>query len=304
VAHALSAALRRPWVADFRDPWARAPWRENRPHFVQRVLARLERQVVRRATAVLFVTAGNFREFETFYGPSVAARFHLIPNGCDPSEFDRLTASPRADQFVLLHAGSLYEARNPLPLLRAVANAVSRGAIDPRSFRLRLVGQMTVRGVDLDAVARSFGLDGVIEVVPRVPRDQSLTEMLSASALLLVQPITTVSVPGKLYEYLAAGRPILAMTAESETADIVRASGNGIVVPADDEDQITAGLLQVMELARRQPGPVHPDLFDGRIGASNAAAILRQIAWAPSNGTGREFTVERASAPAPKDTLQ
>ena len=56
VARALSGLLGRAWVADFRDPWSRAPWREDRPPFVLRALARLERQVVARADAVLFVT--------------------------------------------------------------------------------------------------------------------------------------------------------------------------------------------------------------------------------------------------------
>jgi len=87
-----------------------------------------------------------------------------------------------------------------------------------------------------------------------------------------------VSVPGKLYEYLAAGRPILAMTAEGETADIVRASGNGVVVPADDEAGIEAGLLQVIAMAGRPLAPVDAALYDGRIGAVRTEALLRQFA--------------------------
>ena len=305
VARALSAALRRPWVADFRDPWARAPWRENRPDFVRRMLARLERMVIRRADAVLFVTEGNRRDFEACYGSAAAERFHLIPNGCDPSEFDGLTASPPHDRFVLLHAGSLYGGRDPLPLLRAVAAAIVRGAIDPARFRLRLVGQTTVPGVDLDAITRELGLTGVLEVVPRVPREQSLTEMLSASALLLVQPVTTVSVPGKVYEYLAAGRPILALTAEGETADIVRASGNGVVVAAGDEDGIQAGLLEVMELARSQPPAIDPVLYDGRVGAARAVAVMQQYAMSRcAPGTTAARSRDQVSAVHAKEPLR
>jgi glycosyltransferase involved in cell wall biosynthesis len=295
VARALTAALRRPWIADFRDPWARAPWRENRPDFVRRELARLERMVIMRADAVVFVTDGNRRDFEASYGPAVADRFHLIPNGCDPSEFDGLIPAPPGDRFVLLHAGSLYGGRNPLPLLRALAAAIARGTIDPARFRLRLVGQATVPGVDMDAVAGELGLCGIIEVVPRVPRADSLTEMLSSSALLLVQPTTTVSVPGKVYEYLAAGRPILAMTAEGETADIVRASGNGVVVPADDEDRIQAGLIEVMALAHSRPRAVDPALYDGRIGAARAVSLMGRYAAGPR---ATAATVTRASEPA------
>jgi glycosyltransferase involved in cell wall biosynthesis len=133
-AHLVGAVLARlagrPWVADFRDPWARAPWREDRFAFEKRAWTILERAIVTRADAVLFVTETNRRDFADCYGETVAARFHVVPNGCDLADFDGLTAAPPpAGRFVLLHAGSLYGARNPAPLLRALRNAIARGAI-------------------------------------------------------------------------------------------------------------------------------------------------------------------------------
>jgi glycosyltransferase involved in cell wall biosynthesis len=296
VARCLAGFVGSPWVADFRDPWARAPWREARPEFVRRANDILERAVIRRADAVLFVTRGNLDEFSSHYGAPARSRFHLVPNGCDPSEFEAIHDAVRSGRFVLLHAGTLYGARSPVPLIHAVARAIDRGALDRDGFRLRLLGPVNLP-VDLSAESRRLGLDGVVELVPRVTRAESLREMVSASALLLVQPGTTVSVPGKAYEYLAAGRPVLALAEEGETADLVRTSGIGVSVQPDARiEEVEAALLRVVEIAS---GPyVRPmaALYDGRVHAVTAARLMRQIV--ESSRRGRRAGVTVASEPA------
>lgn len=278
VAFALASLFRRPWMADFRDPWARAPWRDWRRPFRQRAAAVLERLVVRRADSVVFVTQANRAEYAECYGAGPSSRFHLIPNGCDPSEFDGMPRVPPRDGFVLLHAGTLYGGRSPIPVLRGAAAAVARGAIDRRRFRLRFLGHVSPE-VDLPGESRRLGIEDLVEVVPRVTRDESLREMQSASALLLIQTGTTVSVPGKAYEYLAAGRPVLALSEEGETADLVRASGIGVVVrPQDAPDVLADAVLRTMALAAGAPVAAPRELFDGRIHARTAVAALRQLA--------------------------
>jgi glycosyltransferase involved in cell wall biosynthesis len=277
VAWVLASVVGRPWMADFRDPWARAPARMWRP-FVSRANGALERMVVTRADAILVVTRANRDEFTTFYGPALGDRFHLVPNGCDPSEFAGLHASSDEGRFVLLHAGTLYGPRNPLPLLRALARAVGRGVIARDRFRLRLLGLISL-DVDVTAECRRLGIDDLVEIVPRVTRGESLQQMVSAAALLLVQPVTTVSVPGKAYEYLAAGRPILAVTEEGETAELVRASGIGVAVqPGAPTEDIETALLEVMAIASRSYVPAPAALYDGRIHAVTTAALLQQLA--------------------------
>lgn len=278
VAWALASLSRRPWVADFRDPWARAPWRDWRKPFRQRAAAVLERRVVARADAVLFVTRANLAEFAAFYGPRAAQRFHFLPNGCDPEEFSSLAPLPPRRAFVLLHAGTLYGARNPMPVIEATARAIASGALDRQRFRLRFLGTVSL-ATDLEAECGRLGIRDVVEFVPRVTRQESLRELLSASALLLVQTGTTVSVPGKAYEYLATGRPVLALSEEGETADLVRSSGIGRSVrPADPPEAITAALLDIVALAQRPVPPAPRELFDGVVHAGTAAHILQQFA--------------------------
>ncbi|MFN8060114.1 MAG: glycosyltransferase [Vicinamibacterales bacterium] len=275
VALAAHAWLGRPWVADFRDPWARAPWREARTTVQLRASTWLERRVVSRATTVVFATAANRDEYVAVYGETLARKSVVIPNGCDVEEFAGLERGPARQEFVLLHAGSLYGGRNPLPLFRGLARAIEKGLVERRTFRLRLLGATSIAGVDVTSAIAELGLTDVIEFVARVPRRQSLVEILSADALLIVQPATAVSVPGKLYEYFAAGRPILALTVPGETASLVERSGIGVAVSATDEDAIAAGLHAVVALSRRAPAPAPRSLYDGKARAADAAHVLR-----------------------------
>jgi hypothetical protein len=101
--------------------------------------------------------------------------------------------------------------------------------------------------------------------------------MLDASALLIVQPITTVSVPAKLYEYMAAGRPVLALAEPGgETAAVVEKSGAGLAVHANDEDAILRGLLGLIGRATAWVR-VAPDAYDGNRRASEVARLLHSI---------------------------
>jgi glycosyltransferase involved in cell wall biosynthesis len=281
VALVLAKATGIPWVADFRDPWARAPWRETQPARIRRVLATLERWVMRRADSILFATRSNREEYASHCGPELARKFHVVPNGCDLDEFAPATSTPNSDVFVMVHAGSLYGARSPVPVFRAIAAAIQRGTVVRERFRLRLIGQ-TSESEDLASIAGEMGLDDVVEFVSRMIRRDIRAEMTSASALLLLQPGTTVSIPGKLYEYLAIGRPILALCEEGELSDLVRQSGIGVVAAPNDERAIEAGLARVIELASAALPPPPTQLYDGNRTAAEAAAIIRELA-----GTGR-----------------
>ena len=122
VAYALATRLGRPWIADFRDPWARLPWRENRPWPVRRASQLFEDMAVRKAAAVVFTTKAILDNVAAHHDPSLQAKYHVIPNGCDVDEFAGLDPRETDGRFVLLHAGSLYGGRDPRPLMRAIAD--------------------------------------------------------------------------------------------------------------------------------------------------------------------------------------
>ena len=266
-----------PWVADFRDPWARAPWRSARTAPLgNNAAARLERLVVSRATAVIFATMAAREEFRAHYGTRLPRKFMLVPNGCDVSLFDGVTATPRTDAFVLLHAGSIYGGRSPSPVLRAASAAFQAGRIDRSRFRLRLVGSMSASAGEFQRTLDTLCLHDVVELVPRLSHRESLVEMASASALLLLQQGTDVSIPMKLYEYLAAGRPILALTQSKEIKSILHTSGAGVTILPENESAIEAALVS-MSQGSPQTVVTPAALYDGRIRAAETAAVLSRV---------------------------
>jgi hypothetical protein len=100
--------------------------------------------------------------------------------------------------------------------------------------------------------------------------------MMTASALLLLQPGHGIAVPAKLYEYLAAGRPILAI-AEGETASIVRASGAGAVAASDDEEGIVRALDDVIRRASQAVNPVPAAIYDGALRAAQIGSVISEV---------------------------
>ena len=284
VAHTLASALRRPWVADFRDPWGRAPWRGDRYGFANKAAHVLERFVIRRADQVLFVSRANRDEFAHHYGPELASKFRLVPNGCDVTEFEGLERQVApGDPFVLLHAGSLYAGRSPMPLFAAIARGIREGAIDKDRFRVRFVGTNAVEAGSIGQMLRTLDLEQVVEFLPRVPRGESLQAITNASALLLLQPNHAVAVPAKLYEYLAAARPILAI-ATGETASLVEQSGLGVCAEGNEEGTILRALLQVMAMAGGPGRRPAPELFDGVRRATEMVAVISDAMRPPAQG--------------------
>lgn len=276
VARVLAPALGCPWVADFRDPWARAPWREGRLTIARRAAELFEQSVIRRADAVVFTTRTNMEEFAAFYGPAIAAKFHLVRNGCDRGEFDGVEPLPKDSRFTILHAGSMYGGRKPGALFGAIAALRDRGVIDRETFCFRQIGRVSLAGFDMAAERARLDLDGLVEVAAAQPRREILREMLSASCLLLLQPGTTVSIPGKLFEYFASGRPILAMAEEGETSDLVRASGRGLAVLPDDQAALERAIEALVQ-GRFAAGPPQPELFDGDLRTSELIAVLEGV---------------------------
>ena len=248
--HLIAAELARrtalPWVAYFRDPWSRAPWgvEWRNKGWTGWVHRKLERLTVRRATRVVLNTRPMRDDFVAHY-PEMGGKFLSIPNGFDAEALDRgvkpVARTAAADTLVVCHTGSLYQARDPRPLLRALATVLSDGSLPRTAIQLQLVGGAGAEFDTTGEVAR-LGLDDAVEFVPPVSHGESLGYLRAADVLLVVQPDTAVQVPVKFYEYLWARKPILALASPGAVADLIGEGSIGLVVQADDERAIAEAL--------------------------------------------------------------
>lgn len=249
IAYTLSKLSGVPWVADFRDPWSRSPWRLYRNKAQKFMAEFLERAVVLQARFIILNTDWARREFRHFYKSIDPERFQLIPNGYEPEDFEdiRQSSSSGANSFKLVHSGSLYGGRDPVPLLKAWALFIQ--GLTPNKDRLLLsvVGIGGQQRDELNKIVSHFGLDQYVELVPRVSYRESLRIMAGADLLLILQGGLSLSVPSKLFEYMALSKPILGLTPVGATADILQLYPLGRVVSPDDPDKISAGILSFFE---------------------------------------------------------
>jgi glycosyltransferase involved in cell wall biosynthesis len=258
----LLGGRRPPWIADFRDGWRFEALRDPWPLGIQeRLDVWLERKVARSADVVVGATSPIAEDFRERLG--VDARW--VSNGYDAS-VEPAAAAPEEDDgwLHLVHTGTLSgpRGRDPLPLLDALRAFNARDG-GPR-IRLLLAGRPSVEDERLIAEAR---LGPALRHLGLLDRATTLRLQCDADALLLLTGTHRSEATGKLFEYLASGRPILAVARDNEAERIVRETGTGLTVDGADPAALQAALERMADgsLARaysprdlerfRYPGP-------------------------------------------------
>ena len=239
--HLVGAAVKRavgiPWVADLRDSVVAHPHRHAERLLVrakeqgEHVVARL---VARSADAIVCVSdaiADELRE------RSPKGRIVTIANGSDFDDFAGLEHHPSA-RFRLTHTGSFFGKRDPRPFLTALAQSGLDDVV------VRFLGDF--RSTDREW-AEQLALGDRLELHPYAPRRRSLELQRDSEALLLLIPEAGGRgkgvLSGKVFEYLAAERPILALVPpDGAAAKLIRDAGAGVVVAPDDVDGIEGAL--------------------------------------------------------------
>jgi len=249
--HLVGAAVKRAtgvrWVADLRDSVVAHPHRD-----AERLLVRAKEQgehaiaklIGRSADAIVAVSdaiAEEVREREP-RGPVVT-----IANGSDFDDFAGLEHT-RSDRLRITHAGSFFGKRDPRPFL----TAVKQSGLD--DVVVRFLGDF--RSTDREW-ADEQELGDRLELIPYAPRRRSLELQRDSDVLLLLIPEAGGRgkgvLSGKVFEYLAAERPILAVVPpEGAAAELIRDAGAGVVVAPDDVEGMTAALRELH--ARWQAG--------------------------------------------------
>ncbi len=237
-----------PWVADFRDPWVGNMHFSSLSPSRQRREERLESRVIQAADAVTTVTRAFCRRFAERYpeGP----RPTLIYNGFDPADYRDLTRDGNTEAvFTLAYAGILYPGRTPAPLLRSLAGAVEAGHIPRDAICLQFAGVFDYPGRDDHArLVRELGLEDVVEVLGPLPHRRALSLMAGADALMMIgdtAPTAGEYIPGKIYEYMALGKPVVGTLLPGEARDILESTGESHLADPDDVSLLGEHLVQL-----------------------------------------------------------
>jgi glycosyltransferase involved in cell wall biosynthesis len=263
-AHFIAYTLHRmtgiPWVADFRDPMVEPGYPSN--PIERAAFERIERVTLKHCERAVFASSGALRLCAERHPDIPQSRLTIIENGYDEPSFAAAAhAAGRARSsggaVVLVHSGIVYPSeRDPRPFFAALSALGRNGTIRPG--QLKVVLRATGHDDYLRGLIARDGIEGLVSLEPSLPYREALAEMMAADALLVLQAANCNNqVPAKLYEYLRARRPILALTDPGgDTATVLRSAGIDTIARLDSQEEISQLLVRFLELLRMQRAPV------------------------------------------------
>ena len=247
IAMRLKEALGIPWIADFRDPWTEidyyndlhlSRWADRKHH-------KLERLVLYRADKVVTVAPDGARRLGRLGNRNV----RTIYNGFDRDDDATCTVTP-SEKFTLTYLGVLSKIQSPSNLWQALGELVKEDNSFASNLRINMIGQ-----IDQSATAsiQGNGLTDYVSFTPYIPHEQAAQVHQSSTVLLLLlmpdsEPRAKGLVTGKLFEYMASGRPILCIGPEDgDAARILRETSAGQTVSFEDKVKMKATIQDLYQ---------------------------------------------------------
>ena len=228
------------WVADFRDPWTSIGYHNKLRLSAssQRKHKQLEGLVLNNADTIITTSSTTKKEFEKLTNVPIK----VITNGYDTDFKDDVALTSK---FTLSHIGSLLSGRNPSNLWQVLAELIQENADFRNTFELQLIGVVSEDVLDN---MYGHGLQPYIKLVDYLSHEAALVHQQSSQVLLLVEinSYETVGIiPGKLFEYLAAKRPILGIGPKNwEVIGIVTATKSGVTFDYETRSELKAVILE------------------------------------------------------------
>ena len=240
------------WIGEYRDRWMDDPYAEW-PQWRRRFDHWFEKKLLSSASAIVTVSPKWKRYFENKFRRPVG----IFLNGYDPESFDvEPTLSHEGLPLLVTHMGRCYpNRRDPSQLFEAL----SRGRFTPDEIKFRFYGWALEY---VEEKVREYGVEEFVEILPPVPYKESIALQTGGDALLLMQwnnKADEGNIPAKLFEYLAAKRPIIAVGCETGfVAEEIHRRNAGLL--SNDPDKLAAKLREwVEEKKEKKRLPILPE---------------------------------------------
>ncbi|MCX7626109.1 MAG: glycosyltransferase [Candidatus Sumerlaeaceae bacterium] len=231
------------WIADFRDGWSTNPYFANYPTLLHRRLnERLEETVAKEADLLLAVSEPIAEHLRQLCG--VGEKVQVIPNGFDLDDFNGLPAQ-EFDRFTLVYTGTLFGQRSPEPLFAAMRILFDE---HPELRGELQAWFLTKWQPEHEAMIERYGLQDNVKNLGLMSYRTALAVQKSAHALVAIEGPSThgeMMLTQKVFEYMACGKPILAITPENALAKVIRETGAGCVIDPEDITGLVARLYEL-----------------------------------------------------------
>lgn len=283
IAMKLKENLGIPWIADFRDPWTEIEYYNDLrlTRWADRKQHKLERKVLTQADKVVTVAPDWARRL----GRLGSRNVRVIYNGYDPIDTIFEDSVRQKQKFILTYLGVLFKVRNSQAFWQALGELAKEDEELCKHLEINMIGQIDNHVIQS---IEENGMQKMVRLVPYIPHDEVAQKLHEASALLLFigpssDPQTKGLVPAKLFEYMASGRPILAIGPEDgDTARILNETQAGFTLGFDDKEKIKE---KVKELYQRFLDDDLRDNQDPSIGNYSRQSLAEKYAKLLNNIT-------------------
>lgn len=247
------------WLADFRDEWIGYQYQFLSTPLHRGIKKALMKIITSNCDAIVTVSQEigelikeNLSQFKFL---------EIIPNGFDQSDF-KVKNLQKTEKFTITYLGTFSLDNDPQPFFKSLSSLLSSGKINSQKLKLVIVGLPL--GIDLDKLITKYGLQKCVEYLGYLPHREAIKRLIESDLLLLTisgDPKSKSITPGKLFEYLATKKPILAILPKGNpAAEIIKSAKAGEVIEPIEIGQIENRILHFYQKYQKGEQEFNPDL--------------------------------------------
>jgi glycosyltransferase involved in cell wall biosynthesis len=268
-----------PWLADFRDPWTNIDFYHQLKltSWADKKHKQLEKKVLQDTNKIVTVSKSWAKDFKQISGIEPI----VINNGFDPSDFEDAGDLKLDKKFSITHVGSLNKDRNPFIFWNVLADIIQENDNFSSDLQIKLIGPIDVT---VNEELERNQLLSQTTLIESLPHKEVLNHLMKSQTLLL--PLNDVPnidgvIPGKMYEYFGAKRPIICIgKIDGDAAAIIKETNTGIVVGFSNAEKLKQEILRMYHDYKNGNLQVHSQnytKYSRKILASKIANVLDTI---------------------------
>lgn len=225
----LSRKFNLPHIPVLIDPWVDIIYYKNfkRSYITRKIDNHLEKSVLENAAQVVFVTESTKEDYIKKYS-SLKDKSHVLYWGYNEEDFASFNSDKDSEVKTIVHAGNIFDYQNPINFWKRVRKEIDSG----KNIKLKFIGTISI---GIKNAIDSAGLNPHTEIIGFLPYSQMVKHLESASALL-VCATEKRHMPGKLFEYLRTGKPIIAFGDDNEEVKTILEKSNAGMLFGYDSD--------------------------------------------------------------------
>ncbi len=274
-----------PWIVDYRDLWFGDVLREWLPGWRKKLEFRIEQRLLRKADAIVTVSEPKTDYMRRLH-PNLNARWETLTNGYDEELYANRERTRQVGQgpIEFVYTGRLFKNRRGYAFAEALGHLNQSDPAQAENIRVRILGGVAPEiRARYDEILTRYAITHLYDFAGDVDYHTAMEAQINCDYLLLIVDTGETSdgvIPGKLFEYVSARRPIFALCDPGVTQQIIERAGLGKAVPAESVDACEAMLRQW--IAKPVPERVDADetylaQFDRRAITGRFASLLDQL---------------------------